>query len=124
MPLQRSRSYPIGLPVCTRMTTVEFFLISPIWPSSTFSVKPDMSEGLKLARPRYPALKRGSQFSIALRALMNGGPDRADGSAAKLDPDKRGNAEQQKDEKKNQKNRVDGKDGGRENAGKRQHREK
>src|SRR5260221_13734698 len=30
-----------------------------------------------------------------------------DGSAAKLHPDKRGNAEQQKDEKKNQKNRVD-----------------
>jgi len=35
------------------MTTAEFFLISADCQSSTFPVKPDMSEGLKLARPRY-----------------------------------------------------------------------
>src|SRR6266853_3912228 len=53
------------------MTTAEFFLISPIWPSSTFSVKPDMSEVLKLVRPRYPALKRGKKKNSTLPKTMD-----------------------------------------------------
>src|SRR6266478_9234216 len=55
---------------------------------------------------------------------MDNGPHRADRCAAKFHPDKRGNTEQEKDEEKNQKSRIDGKDGGRQNAGERQHREK
>ena len=45
MPRQRSIGYLTGEPVRTRMTTEVLCLISPIWPSSTLSVKPLISEG-------------------------------------------------------------------------------
>ena len=32
----------------TRITTAGFFLIAPIWPSSTLSLKPEINEGCRV----------------------------------------------------------------------------
>ena len=45
MPRQRTRSRGSGFPVRTRMTSASLFLISPIWPSSTLSLKPVIRTG-------------------------------------------------------------------------------
>src|SRR5258708_11345051 len=43
----------------TRMTTAELFLISPIWPSSTLSLKPEIRDGWKFKAAKKPAARRG-----------------------------------------------------------------
>jgi len=108
-----------------------------------------MSEGLKLARPRYPALKRGKkkkqhatqndgarrhaesgktkraiQSSIALRVHMKNGRDGAEGSAAQFHPTKVETPNRRKMKNRNQEGGIYGKDRCSENTGKGEHREK